>query len=50
MKRNRYIHKRKTKAEIDSNIKFLPNPEWQEIHVYHRTNKRALYVDENKKR
>jgi hypothetical protein len=44
------MKRKKTKAEIDKDIKFIPMPEWQNTYQYHRTNKRALYVDQNKKR
>ena len=42
--------KKKTRKEIDANIKFIPVPEWKNTYQYHRTNKRAKYVDENGKR
>jgi hypothetical protein len=41
---------KKTQAEIDSNIRFIPTPEWKNVYQYHRTNKRATQVDINKKR
>jgi len=41
---------RKTQAEIDENIRFIPTPEWRNVYQYHRTNKRATQVDINKKR
>ena len=44
------MKRKKTRAEIDKDIKFIPMPEWQNTYQYHRTNKRALYVDQNKKR
>ena len=48
--KNNQMKTKKTKAEIDKDIKFIPMPEWQNTYQYHRTNKRALYVDQNKKR
>jgi len=44
------MKRRKTRAEIDANIRFIPTPEWKNVYQYHRTNKRALYIDENNKR
>jgi hypothetical protein len=41
---------KKTQAEIDANIRFIPTPEWRNVYQYHRTNKRATQVDINKKR
>ena len=42
--------RRKTKEEIDRDVKFIPIPEWKNTYQYHRTNKRATYVDLNNKR
>ena len=44
------MKRKKTKAEIDKDIKFIPIPELRNTYQYHRTNKRATYVDLNKKR
>lgn len=44
------MNRKKTRAEIDKDVKFIPMPEWQNTYQYHRTNKRATYVDQNKKR
>jgi|TARA_R100000479_G_scaffold68576_1_gene32760 hypothetical protein len=41
---------KKTKAEINKKIKYIRTPEWQNIYQYHRTQKRALYVDDKGKR
>jgi len=41
---------KKTQAEINANIRFIPTPEWKNVYQYHRTNKRATQVDINKKR
>ena len=41
---------KKTQAEIDANIRFIPTSEWRNVYQYHRTNKRATQVDINKKR
>ena len=42
--------RKKTKAEIDANIRFIPLKEWQKTYQYHRTNKRAVQVDKEGKR
>jgi hypothetical protein len=41
---------KKTQAEIDAKIRFIPTPEWRSVYQYHRTNKRATQVDIDKKR
>lgn len=44
------MKRKKTKEQINKKVKFIPLAEWQETYQYHRTNKRAKYVDENGKR
>ena len=41
---------KKTKKQINKNVRFIPLAEWQETYQYHRTNKRSRQVDENGKR
>ena len=42
--------RKKSKKEIDADVKFIPLAEWQNTYQYHRTNKRSKYVDNNGKR
>lgn len=44
------MKRKKTKKEINEKVKFIPLAEWQETYRYHRTQKRALYVDDKGKR
>ena len=46
----RYEGMKKTKKQIDKNVRFIPLAEWQETYQYHRTNKHSRQVDENGKR
>lgn len=41
---------KKTKKQINENVKFIPLAEWQETYQYHRTNKHSRQVDKNGKR
>ena len=41
---------KKTKKQINKNVRFIPLAEWQETYQYHRTNKHSRQVDENGKR
>ena len=41
---------KKTKKQIDENVKFIPLPKWRETYQYHRTNKRSRQTDINGKR
>jgi len=44
------MKRRKTRAEIDANIRYIPTPEWKNVYQYHRTNKLSTQVDIDKKR
>lgn len=46
----RYEGMKKTKKQIDKNVRFIPLAEWQETYQYHRTNKRSRQTDVNGKR
>lgn len=39
------MKRRKTKAEINKNIKFIPTTEFNSIYYYSRTNRKSSYVD-----
>ena len=41
---------KKTKKQINKNVRFIPLAEWQETYQYHRTNKRSRQTDINGKR
>jgi len=42
--------KRKTRREVDKNIRFLRVPEWKQVYTYHRTNKKSRQTDIDGKR
>ena len=39
------MKRRKTKAEINKNVKFIPTTEFHSTYYYSRTNRKASYVD-----
>lgn len=44
------MRRRKTKAEINNNVKFIPTTEFQSTYYFSRTNRKSGYIDRSLKR
>lgn len=41
------MKRRKTKAEINKGLKFIPTTEFQSTYYYSRTNRKSSYIDKS---
>lgn len=44
------MRRKKTKAEIDKNVRFIPAREFYSTYYYSRTNRKSGYIDRSLKR